>query len=258
MHPKLIEIGDFFLPTYGVFIALAFLAAVWVTQKLGRRSGLDSEVVVNLAIYCALAGLAGAKLFMFAFDAGYYWRNPGEIFSMATLQAGGVFQGGLIVALLVAILYMRKHKLPGWKTADCFAPGIALGHVFGRIGCFAAGCCWGSRCDLPWKVVFTNPEANRLFGTPLNVGLHPAQLYEAAAEAAIFGILWRFFHRAHKPGQVIALYLALYSGARFVIEFFRYHEQAPPFGGPLSVTQWISAALFAAGAWLFFRRRLVS
>jgi phosphatidylglycerol:prolipoprotein diacylglycerol transferase len=258
MHPKLIQFGDFFLPTYGVLIALAFLAGVWITQRLARRSGLDTEAVVNLAVYCALAGLAGGKLFMFVFDFEYYRRNPGEIFSLATLQAGGVFQGGLIVALLVAILYMRRKKLPPWETADCFAPGIALGHAIGRLGCFAAGCCWGARCDLPWKVVFTNPEANRLFGTPLNVGLHPSQLYESGAEAVIFALLWRAFGRPHAPGQIIALYLILYSGARFGIEFVRFHEQAPPFGGPLSLAQWISAVLLAGGLWLYLRRRLVS
>jgi len=261
MHPKLIEIGDFFIPTYGVLIAIAFLLGVWMTQRLARRAGLNPEVVVNLAVYCALAGLAGAKLFMFFFDWDYYSQHPGEILSLSTLQAGGVFQGGLIAALAVAFFYMRKKKLPGWKTADCFAPGIAMGHAIGRLGCFSAGCCYGVKCNLPWKVTFTNPDAARLFGTPLFVPLHPTQLYEAAAEAVIFVILYRTFQKPHRDGAVFGLYLMLYSAARFVVEFFRFHEQALPFGGPLSLTQWLSAGLFITGAWLYFRdprRGLVS
>ena len=96
MHPKLITIGDFFLPTYGVLVALAFLAGLWVAARLAKRTGLNANDVTNLGVYCALAGLAGAKLLMFVFDWRYFANNPREIFSLSNLQAGGVFQGGLI------------------------------------------------------------------------------------------------------------------------------------------------------------------
>ncbi|MBX5495309.1 MAG: prolipoprotein diacylglyceryl transferase, partial [Bryobacteraceae bacterium] len=144
MFPKLVEINGFFVPTYGFLVAVAFLVGLWVTTRLARRTGANAEVITNLAIYCALAGIVGAKLFLFLFDAGYYLQNPGEILSLSTLQAGGVFHGGLILALITAIYYMRANKLSGFATADLFAPGLALGHAIGRIGCFAAGCCWGS------------------------------------------------------------------------------------------------------------------
>lgn len=252
MFPKIISIGDFFLPTYGVLVAIAFLSGLWVTVRLARRVNLPPEPITNLAIYCALAGLLGAKLMMILFDWSFYVQNPREIFSMATLQAAGVFHGGLLLAIVVAILYMRKHALPILPTMDVFAPGIALGHAIGRLGCFAAGCCWGAECDRPWAVTFTNPEANRLVGVPLGVPLHPTQIYEAIAELAVFAFLYRWFSKEHRAGQIIGLYLILSSAARFAIEFFRVHEQAKPFGGPLWQTQWIALALLAAGVVLYF------
>jgi phosphatidylglycerol:prolipoprotein diacylglycerol transferase len=254
MFPELIKIGNFFIPTYGVLVSLGLLAALWMTARLARRAGLNSDAVVNLGIYCALAGIIGEKLLMFVFDMNYYARNPREMFSLSTLQAGGVFQGGLVLALVTAIIYMRKKNLPGLLTADVFAPGIALGHAIGRLGCFSAGCCWGIESHLPWAVTFTNSEANRLVGVPLGVPLHPTQLYESFVEAVIFVVLYRRFHRSHKTGSIIGLYLVLYSSARFLVEFVRYHDHPNPFGGPFSATQWIALALIGVGTWLLTRR----
>lgn len=255
MHPKLISIGSFYLPTYGVLVALGFLAALWVTLRLARRSGLNDETVTNLAIYCAITGLLGAKLTMFLFDWDFYSRNLGELFSFATLQAGGVFHGGLILALLFVGWFARRHKLSLLAVADVFAPGVALGHAIGRIGCFMAGCCWGVECTRPWAVTFTDPEAHRMMGVPLNIPLHPTQLYEAGVEAAIFGFLYWRFRRPHQTGEIIGLYLVLYGVARFLIEFVRSHEQELPFGLPLSLTQWIALALLMTGAALLMRGR---
>ncbi len=258
MYPEIFHIS--FLHTYGFLVAVAFLAGLWVASRLAREAGLNVEAATNLGIYCALAAIAGAKLMMFVVDAPYYVRHPAEIFSFATLQAGGVFYGGLIAALAVSWYYMRKTNLPLLLTADVFAPGIALGHGIGRLGCFSAGCCWGIECQRPWAVTFTNPVARDLVGVPLNVPLHPTQLYEAFAEFAIFGLLWWRVHRAHAKGDIISLYLMLYSAARFVVEFFRFHEQGNLWGGPLDTSQWISILLFAAGAAHFVaakRRRVV-
>jgi phosphatidylglycerol---prolipoprotein diacylglyceryl transferase len=255
MFPEILHIGFFHLHTYGVLVALGFLTALWMTGKLARRVDLSAETVTNLGIYCALAALAGAKLMMVLVDLPYYLRSPGEIFSLSTLQAGGVFYGGLIAALAVSWWYLRRTKLPALRTADVFAPGIALGHGIGRMGCFAAGCCWGVECHLPWAVTFTNPQSQELVGVPLARPLHPTQLYEAAAEFVIFGILYRRFMKPHAPGAVISLYLMLYSAVRFVVEFFRFHEQGNLWGGPLDTSQWISLGLFALGAAYYVRQR---
>ena len=253
MFPKLISIGSFFLPTYGTLVAIGFLTALWITLRLARRAGLPSEPITNLAIYCALAGLIGAKLFMILFDFNEYWAHPGSIFTLSTLQAAGVYQGGLLLAVITAIVYMRRNRLPGLETCDVFSPGIAVGHAIGRIGCFAAGCCWGLECHLPWAVTFRNPEAARLVGVPLGVPLHPTQLYESFAEALIFWFLYSRIHKPHATGEIIGLYLVLYSTVRFVVEFFRFHEQGLYFG--LSLTQWISLVSLAAGIWILIARR---
>src|ERR1044071_9770797 len=134
MYPEIFHIS--FLHTYGVLVALAFLAALWMTSRLAKDARLDPEAVTNLGIYCALAAIAGAKIMMFVVEPP---KSLGEIFSFSTLRAGGVFYGGLIAALAIAVWYLRKTKLPALQTADVFAPAIALGHGIGRIGCFMAG-----------------------------------------------------------------------------------------------------------------------
>ena len=243
MFPKLISIGSFYIPTYGVLVALGFLAGLGITMRLARRMGLPQDKITNLAIYCVMAGIAGAKLFMFLFDFGDYLRNPGQILTLETLQAAGVFHGGFLAALLVGIFYLRKQHLPVLGTMDVFAPGLAIGQAIGRLGCFAAGCCWGRECSLPWGVRFRSDFAAPV---PLDRNLHPVQLYESAADLLIFTFLYRRASAAHPPGQAIGLYLVLYSTVRFIIEFFREHEQA--LVGPFSLTQWIALGLLAVGA----------
>jgi phosphatidylglycerol:prolipoprotein diacylglycerol transferase len=253
MYPEVFHLS--FLHTYGVLVALAFLTALWLAGRLAREAGLNVDSVTNLGIYCALAGIAGAKAMMFLIDIPYYMQHPGEIFSLSSLQAGGVFYGGLIASLAVAVWYIRKTRLPIWKTTDVFAPAVALGHGIGRIGCFTAGCCWGVECNRPWAVTFTSPVAHELVGVPLNVPIHPTQLYEAFAEFAIFGFLYWRIQRPHGEGGIIGAYLMLYSTARFTVEFFRVHEQGNVLGGAFDTSQWISAGLFLLGAACLWRQR---
>ena len=121
MYPEILHIP--FLHTYGALVALAFLAGLWIATHLAKQAGLNPDAVVNLGIYCALSAIAGAKLMMFLVDIPYYSRYPSEIFTFATLQAGGVFYGGLIAALAIAWWYLRKTRLPALKTADVFRAG---------------------------------------------------------------------------------------------------------------------------------------
>lgn len=253
MFPKLFSIGSFYLPTYGLLVATGFLSGMALAQRQARRAGLDPDAVGNLAIYAALVGLLGAKLLMFVMDFGYYARNPERIFSLDTLLSAGVYYGGFLLALLFAWWYLKQQKLPFLATADVLAPGLALGHAIGRLGCFAAGCCWGTRCDLPWAVVFTNREAHEFTGVPLNVALHPAQLYESGATFAVAAALVYVAGKPHGKGRILGLYLVLYSIARLTVELVRNHEQALPFGMPLSWTQWIAVGLLAAGCILVWK-----
>lgn len=255
MLPKIFQVGDFFLPTYGVMVALGFLAALWLTGRLARKSGINPDKVTNLGVYVALAGLVGAKLLMFVVDFDYYRKNPSEIISISTLQAGGIFYGGLILALAAGVFFMRRDRLPVAKTLDCFAPALALGQAIGRLGCFAAGCCWGTECDRSWAVTFRNPEANRLTGVQLMVPLHPTQIYEAILYILVFAITYWRFHKQHTPGTIMGWYLVLAASSRFVVEFFRFHQQPDPFGWGLSNSQWIAAALVGLGVVMLLRAR---
>ena len=250
MLPKLIQIGSFYLPTYGLLVAAAFLTALAIAAKLGSLQNLSRDAIMNLGIYCALAGIGGAKLFMIVMDP-FYRKNPLQIFTLSTLQSAGIWYGGFIVALVFAWFYMRSQGLPFLKTSDCFAPGLAIGHAIGRLGCFAAGCCYGKPTKLPWAVTFTSPDAN---GAPLGIPLHPTQIYEAVVESLICLVLYQLAKRRHKDGSIIALYLVLSAIARFFIEFLRAHDEANPLGGSLTLEQWISVAVCIAGLTLLFAR----
>jgi phosphatidylglycerol---prolipoprotein diacylglyceryl transferase len=247
MLPYLIHIGSFSVPTYGLLVALAFLTALALATRFAKQRGMDSEKIVNLGVYCALVGRLGAKVLMIALDPDFR-AHPGEIFSLATLQSAGIFYGGFILAVVFAFFYIRSQGLPLLKTCDVFAPGLAIGHGIGRLGCFAAGCCWGKPTHLPWAVTFHNTEATT--GVPLNIPLHPTQLYEAFSEAIICVILIRQLGKPHRDGQVIGLYGLLYGLVRFGVEFLREHDASNPLGGPFTLEQWISLGLAAFGLYL--------
>src|SRR5665213_570904 len=250
MFPRLIQIGSFSVPTYGVLVALAFLLALSLASRFAKQRGINSEKVVNVGVYCGLAGMLGAKILMIALDPELR-DHPAEIFSLATLQSAGIFFGGFILALVFAVFYMRAQKLPVLATSDIFAPGLAIGHGIGALGCFAAGCCWGKPTHLPWAVTFTNTNATT--GVPLGIPLHPTQLYEAFAEGIICLILISRLRRPHRDGQIIGLYALLYGCARFGVEFLREHDSSNPLGGPFTLEQWISLVLALAGVYLIVR-----
>ncbi len=160
MFPRLFHLGSFSLPSYGLLVATGVLVGLWVSVRMARRQGIDAEKTWNLGILVVLSGILGAKVLMILVDLGYYTSHPSEIFSLATLQAGGVFSGGFLAALLAAAWYVRKSRMPPLATCDSFAPGLALGHSIGRLGCFAAGCCWGKPTNHFWGVTFTSPLAH--------------------------------------------------------------------------------------------------
>jgi len=219
MYPELFRIGNFPLHTYGVFLALAFLGAIMVTVRLASRDGLPRERIYDLCLWMLLASLIGSKALMF-FTEPEYRGNPLALLSLDFLRSGGVFYGGLIGAVVTGYFLMRRYKLPWWKTADACAPGIALGNVLGRQGCFSAGCCWGKPTTMPWGVKFTE-LGHEITGVPTGVYLHPTQLYESFAMLIVFFfLLWLHRHRRFS-GQVILAYGLIYAAIRFVIEFFR-------------------------------------
>jgi phosphatidylglycerol:prolipoprotein diacylglycerol transferase len=255
VFPQLFHSGRFFLPTYGVLVSIGVLVGLWISVRNSQRQGIDPEKAWNLGILVVLCGILGAKILYILVDLSYYRAHPGEIFSFSTMQAGGVFSGGLLAALLAAAWYIRRNHLPALATCDAFAPGLALGHAIGRVGCFAAGCCWGKPTDHFWGITFKNPVANYLVGTPLGVPLEPTQLFESAVELANFFLLMWLFRRKKFDGQVIGAYLFLYGIARYFLEFLRDDPgRGEVFGGMMTGTQLIAILLVIAGGLLWLRR----
>jgi phosphatidylglycerol:prolipoprotein diacylglycerol transferase len=243
------------MPTYGFLVATGVLIGLWISVRNSERQGIDPEKAWSLGILVVLCGILGAKILYILVDLNYYTSHPREIFSLSTVQAGGVFSGGLLAALVAAVWYIRKHRMPALATCDAFAPGLALGHAIGRVGCFAAGCCWGKPTHAFWGVTFRNPLAQYWVGTPLNVPLEPTQLFESAVELANFFLLTWLLYRKKFDGQVIGAYLFLYGFARYFLEFLRDDPgRGEVFGGVMTGTQLISILLVIAGGALWLRR----
>ncbi|SRR5256712_2593722 len=240
MYPRLFELGPITLYTYGVLLATAYLVGLKLAMVRAKARGLDANRVLDLGIYIIISALVGAKLLLLVTDFRTFKADPHELLTLA--RSGGVFYGGLILAVVVALWYIRRVGLPLWTTCDVFAPGIALGHVVGRFGCFFAGCCYGKPTTKPWGITFTDPFAQSNVGTPLGVPLHPTQLYEAGAELLILIVLLVTERRGRPfPGRTFWLYMLLYSISRFIIEFFRGDERGTVF--MFSTSQFISLLL---------------
>ena len=246
------------MATYGTLVATGVLLGLFIAAKLAQAQGEDPEKAWNLGILAVLSAIVGAKLLLIINDYSYYSRNPGDIFSLSTLRAGGVFYGGLIAAIAASVWYIRRNKMPVLKTCDAFAPGIALGHAIGRVGCFAAGCCYGKPTSLPWGVVFTNPLAKEISGTPLGVHIHPTQLYESVVELINFFLLYWLIRHKKFHGQVIGAYMFLYGFARYFIEFVRDDPERGSVFGIMTGTQLISLMLVVAGGLIWFYKGRVS
>jgi phosphatidylglycerol---prolipoprotein diacylglyceryl transferase len=238
------DLGPFTLHSYGLLLAVAFLTGLYVASRQARKAGLDPNRVADLGVYVLIAGLLGAKLLLVFVDFRHYREHPEELLSI--FQSGGVFYGGLLAAFPVAAWYVRRHNLPGWATADCLAPGVVIGQAIGRLGCFAAGCCFGKPTSVAWGVTFKDAYANRYVGTPLDIALHPTQIYESLLTLLIFFALLRVAERKRFHGQVTISYVVLYAIARFVVEFFRGDaSRGSVLGGVLSTSQFIALLLLA-------------
>lgn len=253
MKPELFQLPvvGFSIHTYGVLLAAAFLLALWVGLKGAKREGIPRDPVLDLWIVSLISGIVGAKILLFLLDLDYYIQNPSAI--LTGLRSAGVFYGGLVVAILTCLVVVWRRGLPGWKLADVAAPAIALGQSVGRVGCFAAGCCYGKVTDLPWAVTFTDPKASEITGVPLAIPLHPSQIYLSLSNLALFIFLVVLSRRKSYDGQVFLWYLLLYAISRGLLEFTRGDPRGQIAG--ISTSQVIAMAAVAAALVLFQVRR---
>ncbi len=258
MYPELFRIGNFPVTTYGIFLAVGMLLALFVASRLAARDGLPRERIYDLGLWTLIGGLLGSKLLMFLVEDNV------QVFTLDFLRSGGVYYGGFLGGFLTVVFLIRFYKLSFWKVADALVPGLALGQALGRQGCFAAGCCWGKHTDLPWGVHFTE-LGHEYTGVPVfgpsgeSLYLHPTQLYESFTMLLVFGLLV-YLHRHKKfDGQVLIAYGIIYALVRFTIEFFRDDPRGDLFGlttmTGLSTSQMISLVV-ALGAIVFMIMRL--
>ena len=259
MHPILFEIpkiefGDWILGPipirlYGLMIGIGFLLSIWLASRQAKKEGINPDRIMDMGVYLLLAAIVGSRVLYVLTNLPEFSRNPLDAF--AIWKGGLVFYGGLLAAVPVGLWYVKKHNLPMWKTADIVAPYIALGHVFGRLGCFFAGCCYGAPCSGPVCVTYSDPHAL----APLGVPLYPTQLFEAGGEFVIFALLLFLYYRYKKfDGQIFWLYPIFYSILRFIVEMFRGDiARGVYFGGAISTSQIISIAMLTFSLFMLWR-----
>lgn len=258
MFPTLVRIPvpftDAIVPihTYGVMIAIGFIIAMSVAQRLASREKLPAVRIADLAFYLLIWGLIGARALFVITRWEYFSQNPEAIIRF--WEGGLVFFGGLISATLFAIYFIRKHQLSPWKTADVLVPGLVINHSLGRLGCLASGCCYGKPTGTDFGIVFHS----ELVDSSLHgVHLHPTQIYESVSLFLLFlGLLW-IFRRKQFDGQVVLTYFIVYPIIRSIIEVFRGDLiRGFVIDGILSTSQFISLLVFGmAMATLIWRIR---
>jgi phosphatidylglycerol---prolipoprotein diacylglyceryl transferase len=269
MHPVIFQ-TDLFgllsepwsLHTYGLLIATGFLLAMMMAKRQAEREGEDPDRIVDLSFYVLLAGLLGSRIIFIFTKLDEYAKNPVEI--VMFWRGGLVWYGGFIGAALFTLYYTRRYRLSFLKFVDIMIPYMALAHAFGRLGCVAAGCCFGRPTELPWGIRFPvgsmahhQQQSEGLIGiTDLSLPVHPTQLYEAGFEIAMFWLLLlvRPYKRVH--GQLFLMWMAIYPIARSFIELYRGDKERGVYGF-MSTSQYISIVigLVAIGLYVFLRRR---
>ena len=253
MFPVLLKYGPIQIFTYGFFLALAFLSAIYLAGQEAKRQGLPQGRFYDLCFYAVLGALVGSRLLYIFLELPTFMAHPLKIFAL--WEGGLVFHGGLAGAVVVAFYYMRRHAIPWRQAFDALALGMPVGQALGRVGCFMAGCCYGAPADLPWAVIFTNPESL----CPIREPLHPSQLYEALLLLGVFGILYVLRTRKRFQGQMMLTYFMLAGLVRFLTEFVRnpHDYRGPLIWAEMPLTQVTAlgiALLSAVLLWWFWRR----
>jgi phosphatidylglycerol:prolipoprotein diacylglycerol transferase len=225
-------------------VATGFLVAILLASSRAEKEGLDSQKVLDLCFYVMVSALLGARLLYVIVEYRYFLDSPLEIFKF--WKGGLVFYGGLILGVLISLWYLKRNQMPMWKTADLLAPSIALGQSIGRWGCFFAGCCYGKKTDVAWGITFTDPRSL----APLEISLHPTQVYLSLNAVFIFIFLMWLSKRKVFDGQILWSYGILYSIGRFLIEYFRGDDRGFPVEQVLSTSQFVGVFVFSFSAFM--------
>lgn len=238
MHPVLFSYGSVTIYSYGFAVALGVLVALFFLARRGAREGFNANDVTDCAIYSVFSGVVGGRIIYVLKNWNEFVSNPIAIFEL--WKGGLVFYGGVGGALIFFILFCRAKKISFFRLADLFVPYLALAHVFGRIGCFLNGCCYGKPTVLPWGVSFPGQI----------VVLHPVQIYEAFFLFVLFLTLSGLYSRRRFDGEIFLLYFVIYPAGRFAFEFLRGDQYSCFLG--LTLFQVVSMVIIAAALAAYF------
>jgi phosphatidylglycerol---prolipoprotein diacylglyceryl transferase len=250
VHPRLFQFGHLVLPTYGVLVAAGLIASLLVCLRIARLLLLDTDKVWNLALLAIAMVIVGTRLLPVLVN----WREYGAaVLAINFTSDPKALLGGMAMAAGACFLYARYAGLPIRRTADAFAPSLALSSSIVSIGCLEAGCDFGTPTNAPWAIVFTSPYAAQ--EAPLGIPLHPTQIYASLAEFAIFVLLLWLLRRPHDDGEIMGAWLFLAGVANFFLAFLRGDGGgAELLGGLLTVGQLVAVAMVLFGGWLWLRR----
>jgi phosphatidylglycerol:prolipoprotein diacylglycerol transferase len=240
MFPDLFSLGPLTIHTYGLFMAAGFFFGMIVTLKIAKLEGITPQQIMDMGLIIILSAIVGSRLMHILLNITYYSQEPEAIFKI--WQGGLVFSGGIIGVIIAMFWYAKRRKLSLLKIGDLWAPAASVGQAIGRIGCFMSGCCYGKPTDLKWGVVFTHPNSL----APLNIPLHPTQIYSSMSGFIIFFILLKIRSKKTFEGQVFLWFLILHSTARLVIERFRGDYRGIILNTDMSVTQLITIFILIA------------
>jgi phosphatidylglycerol---prolipoprotein diacylglyceryl transferase len=245
INPTLIEIGPFSIRYYGLVYVVGFLIATFFLMKLAKSEkikNITEDNTIDLMIYIILGGILGARLAHILIEFNYYFANPLEIVML--WHGGMAFIGGLLGAVLAIYIFSKKYKIKFYEIADFMVIPFAFFLCLGRIANFINSEFFGRPTNVPWCVYFQNAVGCR----------HPSQIYEAAKNFLIFGVLLvLYIHKDKKrlkDGFIFWMFVTLYGLLRFVTNFFR--EDTLYFR--LSIGQWMSLIMFVAGLFVLIRK----
>jgi phosphatidylglycerol---prolipoprotein diacylglyceryl transferase len=249
MHPILFQLGPVTIYTYGFCIAVGALLGFFFMARQGKKQfGMSFDTANTLFIVLVASAVVGGKVFFFFESPAYFVDNPGELLS----GSGFVFYGSLLFCIPAMLLFFKKNNLPVWGMLDIMGMVICIVHGLGRLGCFNAGCCYGTHTDSFLGVVYSDEKCQ----APLGESLHPVQLYESIFIFLLLGGLWFYRNRKQFAGQLFLFYLIIYAGGRGVLELLRGDEaRGYIIDGWLSHSQFISLIVISVSMVVYFRLR---
>jgi phosphatidylglycerol---prolipoprotein diacylglyceryl transferase len=257
VHPVLLHIGAFIIPSYGAVAALGVLAGLFLAQRTARIANLDPGQIWNLCVIALFTALAVQRLLLVVINMSDLRQHPSWLLTLAMVHHPLLAGAGAAAALAAGALYARRKRLPPGTTADALAAPLALGMAFEQLGALLAGSDYGTETQIPWAVTYTHPLAAMWSGTPLGVALHPVQAYAAMAflTLSVFLLVWQAAIRRH--GDLAGMWLMGTGAIVFITELWRDPEgRGVMLGGALDGPQLVAIAMVLGGALLLRERKV--